>query len=221
MSMEDAKEKQMGLEIAIEKKTQDLKVEEEIGDDKVLQFLDSLDTYLTLSDSLSSTLRQGWFELTSARHSMGASRLNSVLLDLKPHPAATSLQLTQHHDDSIDNQPQFILRKWGSVDDHSDVNTKKDEFLEKPVTPQLRHRGNAQLSEESPLKQDLLKVNDEVQKERSRSLSVFGTLVSPKLRASQLSFETALETLVEIANARSAMLSAFGEVREELNAPKR
>ena len=38
---------------------------------------------------------QGWLELASARHSMGASRVNTVLLDHKFHPAATSLLVTQ------------------------------------------------------------------------------------------------------------------------------
>lgn len=38
---------------------------------------------------------QGWLELASARHSMGASRLNTVLLDHKFHPAATSLLVTR------------------------------------------------------------------------------------------------------------------------------
>lgn len=37
---------------------------------------------------------QGWFDLASARHSMGTLRINSTLLDLKDHPAATTLQVT-------------------------------------------------------------------------------------------------------------------------------
>uniref|UniRef100_A0A6N2LEF8 Vacuolar ATPase assembly protein VMA22 n=1 Tax=Salix viminalis TaxID=40686 RepID=A0A6N2LEF8_SALVM len=55
---------------------------------------------------------------------------------------------------------------------------------------------------------------------RAKLLSMFGTLISPKLRAAQLSFETALETLVEIANMRSAMLSSFDRVRKELDHQK-
>lgn len=39
---------------------------------------------------------QGWLELASARHSMGASRVNGALLDLKLHSAATSLQVIQN-----------------------------------------------------------------------------------------------------------------------------
>nr|GMC56998.1 coiled-coil domain-containing protein 115 isoform X1 [Ipomoea batatas] len=62
-------------------------------DAKVLNFLDSLDSYLILMDTLSSTLRQGCLELASARLSMGASRINSSLLDLKPHSAATTLEI--------------------------------------------------------------------------------------------------------------------------------
>uniref|UniRef100_A0AAN9QYA7 Vacuolar ATPase assembly protein VMA22 n=1 Tax=Canavalia gladiata TaxID=3824 RepID=A0AAN9QYA7_CANGL len=46
--------------------------------------------------------------------------------------------------------------------------------------------------------------NDEVQKERSKSLLVFGILISPKLRATQLSFERALETLLFLQAARNA-----------------
>lgn len=38
---------------------------------------------------------QGWLELASARHSMGASRINSTLFDLKSHRASTTLQVHQ------------------------------------------------------------------------------------------------------------------------------
>lgn len=55
--------------------------------------------------------------------------------------------------------------------------------------------------------------NAEVQNERSKSLSIFGVLISPKLRASQLSFEKALETLIEIANMQSSLLYSFHQLR--------
>lgn len=38
---------------------------------------------------------QGWFDFSSARYSMGASRVNSVLLDLKEHSAATHLEVAK------------------------------------------------------------------------------------------------------------------------------
>lgn len=38
---------------------------------------------------------QGWFDFASARYSMGASRVNSVLLDLKEHSAVTNLDVTE------------------------------------------------------------------------------------------------------------------------------
>ncbi|WCJ44726.1 hypothetical protein M5689_025380 [Euphorbia peplus] len=204
-----------------EEKEKSLEIEEtHVGDEHVLGFLDSIDTYLILLDSLSSTLRQGWFDLASARHSMGASRLNSALLDLKFHSASTSLQVSQGQDE----QPHFTLRKWGSMENHSapaDQDSREDELNGKSGSPQLRHRGNSQLSEEvtSP-KQALYEVDDQVQKGRSRTLSTFGTLVSPKLRTAQLTFESALGTLVEIANIRSSLLSAYDQVYKELNPNK-
>ncbi|KAK6116792.1 hypothetical protein DH2020_049422 [Rehmannia glutinosa] len=63
------------------------------SDQHILNFLDSVDSYLILMDSLSSALRQGWLDLASARHSMGASRVNSALFDLKSHHASTILQV--------------------------------------------------------------------------------------------------------------------------------
>ncbi|RZC20739.1 hypothetical protein D0Y65_007199 [Glycine soja] len=56
--------------------------------------------------------------------------------------------------------------------------------------------------------------NAEVQNERSKSLSVFGVLISPKLRASQLSFEKALETLIEIANLQKSLLYSFHQLQK-------
>ncbi|XP_056856219.1 uncharacterized protein LOC130505640 [Raphanus sativus] len=84
-----------------------------------------------------------------------------------------------------------------------------------PRSPQLRHRG---VSEEKPSPKGettVLAADEEVKKERAKSLSVFGGLVSPKLRGAQLSFETALETLVEIANTRSSMLAAFERITKK------
>lgn len=172
----------------------------------VLQFLDSLDSYLTLFDSLSSTLRQGWLELASARHSMGSSRINGSLLDLKPHSAATTLQVTDHNVDSEVAQGCFKLHKWTTNDDGENV--KKEDNLK------LRHRGTSENSETASVANknvDELTV-DKVQRERAKNLSVFGSLVSPKLRASQLSFERALELLVEIANKRSLVLASFDQL---------
>ncbi|KAJ9165846.1 hypothetical protein P3X46_020670 [Hevea brasiliensis] len=227
--MEEEK-KEIDFEIGM-KQNQELKLEEEpqqqqkqVGDEHVLRFLDSVDNYLTLFESLSCTLRQGWLELVSARHSMGASRVNSSLLDLKVHSASTSLQVTPDIVDSMEEQPHFILRKWGSLYDgkcsYEDQNSKVDGLQGKSGSPLPRHRGKPQLSEEISPKQAPLMVDDQVQKKRSRSLSVFGTLVSPQLRAAQLSFETALETLVEIANMRSTMLSTFNGVHKELGVAK-
>ncbi|KAH9693930.1 coiled-coil domain-containing protein 115 [Citrus sinensis] len=173
--------------------------QKQVKDEYLLQFLDSLDGYLTLLDSLSSTLSQGWLELASARHAMGASRINGALLDLKVHAAATSLKVSEQDVDSMESQPCFTLCKWASSD-----NGERSSGEEKSLSPQLRHRNNSQLSGiiSSP--------------QRQKSLSVFGVLVSPKLRSAQLSFERALETLVEIANLHTTMLSMFEQVHKEL-----
>ncbi|KAK8465407.1 hypothetical protein PHAVU_009G075200 [Phaseolus vulgaris] len=81
----------------------------------VLQFMDSMHNYLSLFDTVSSTLRQGWFDLASGRYSMGAARINSSLLDLKFHSAATTLKITNY--DGI--QPCFMLSKWVSSEEKS------------------------------------------------------------------------------------------------------
>ncbi|KAK9270597.1 hypothetical protein L1049_026179 [Liquidambar formosana] len=200
------------------------KQKQEAEDENVLQFLDSADTFLTLMDSLSSTLRQGWLELASARHSMGASRISSALFDLKLHSAATSLQVTQHDVGSMVKRPHFTLHKWSFPDDETccseEAKFNEDKLQKNANSPQLRHRGTSQFSElleKSPTSDgSSLKIDNQIQKERSKSLSMFGTLVSPKLRAAQLSFETALETLIVIANMRSSMISAFDQIQKEM-----
>jgi hypothetical protein len=40
-------------------------------------------------------------ELASARHSMGASRINGAFLDMKFHSAATTVQVTEHEGNFI------------------------------------------------------------------------------------------------------------------------
>lgn len=44
---------------------------------------------------------QGWLEVASARHSTGSTRINGTSLDLKPHSAATTLQVHQLVDSSL------------------------------------------------------------------------------------------------------------------------
>ncbi|KAG7037959.1 hypothetical protein SDJN02_01592 [Cucurbita argyrosperma subsp. argyrosperma] len=259
----------------------------------LLQFLDSTDDYLNLLDALSSTLRQGWFDLASARHSMGTSRVSTALLDLKIHSAATSLRVEERDGNlnrllfpdisievlnqlgncinnkpssdyrlaivslandmsteggSIGTQPFINLRKWTSTEGGECLVEDKynDKLERKSDNPQLRQRNISELSEDdlgrsSTKKEDALIIDDQasvgsidlilsfyrlvvafpscftVQKERSQTLSMFGTLVSPKLRSAQLSFENALEIIVEIANKRLAMSSSFDQVKKGLD----
>ncbi|XP_020972403.1 uncharacterized protein LOC107626465 isoform X3 [Arachis ipaensis] len=157
----------------------------------VLQFMDSLNSYLSLSHSLSSTLGQAWMELASARHSMGTARLNTSLLDLKFHPASTTLKITEY-------DAWFVLRKWVSseeVEEDEDSNSTK----------------SSELADDD----DVV-----VRRERAKSLSVFGILIPPKLRAAQMSFERALETLVEMANMRSSFLYSFHQLHQEVEDTK-
>ncbi|KEH36339.1 hypothetical protein MTR_3g115650 [Medicago truncatula] len=164
---------------------------------------------------------------------MGTSRVNSSLLDLKFHSAATILKITENEDgkfcvftcffmmpfcnitcttlyDSIGTQPHFTLQKWVSSE-HELESTKLEYKNEQPQD------SNSIKSSENLMG---LADNDEVQKERHKSLSVFGVLISPKLRATQLSFEKALETLIEIANLRSSLLHSFSQLNQEVEDTK-
>ncbi|XP_068482319.1 uncharacterized protein [Phaseolus vulgaris] len=145
----------------------------------VLQFMDSMHNYLSLFDTVSSTLRQGWFDLASGRYSMGAARINSSLLDLKFHSAATTLKITNY--DGI--QPCFMLSKWVSSEEKSG-HELEDENVQPQDSSSVKSSGRAD--------------NADIQKERSKSLSVFGVLISPKLRASQLSFERGYITFCKL-----------------------
>lgn len=186
--------------------------ERRVENNDVLRFLDSVDDYLLLIDSLSSTLRQGWLELASARYSMGASRINTALLDHKDHPAATSLEVNHNDAGSIMQSPQFTLHKWTSPDNPKSPSGEAPHRMDCSCTPV----GNAPESNRCASNGSPRAIDNSVQKERSKLLSMFGTLVSPKLRSSQLSFETALETLVELANMRSSMLLASDKVKKEM-----
>ncbi|RAL46838.1 hypothetical protein DM860_005117 [Cuscuta australis] len=176
-------------------------------DAKVLQFLDSLDSYLTLMDKLSSTLRQGNLELSSARLSMGTSRINSTLLDLKPHSAATGLDV-KHVEGSGDGHVCFKLCKWAYS-----ASPESPSIKSKLVEDDLLHETQEKKQENNG---SSCALDDMAKRERSKSLSMFGMLVSPKLRAAQLSYETALDTIIEIANTRLSLLQAYNQVAEEI-----
>ncbi|XP_051118139.1 uncharacterized protein LOC127242599 isoform X2 [Andrographis paniculata] len=182
-------------------------------DQHVLDFLDSMDSYLTLMDSLSSALRQGWLDLASARHSMGASRVNSAMFDHKSHRASTTLQVSEEF-------PQFTLCKWAASNDpekySGEAKFEEDELMQIKSSPRDQHSELEEQKDDSvgsPVTSD-----NQAEKERSKSLSMFGALVSPKLRATQLSFEKALETLVEISNTRASLLRCYDQVQKDQNA---
>lgn len=195
----------------------------------ILSFLDSTDSYLILMDSLSSALREGWLELASARHSMGASRINSTLFDLKSHHASTTLQVHQCDDSPDMGLPNFTLCKWASSDDSErypeETKFEEDELLQnKSKSPRLLNRRTSQNSDPKETSSkgggSPVSVVNQAQIERSKSLSMFGTLVSPKLRATQLSFERALQILVEISNVRASLQHAHDRVQNDLKTYK-
>ncbi|PHT57059.1 hypothetical protein CQW23_05545 [Capsicum baccatum] len=202
------------------------------SDKNVLQLLDSTDSYLLLMNSLSSSLRQGWLELASARHSMGASRISSALFDLKSHSAATTLQLNHQDAGPELEKSHFSLCKWASSESSKscseEAKFEEDKLLQKKsISPKsLNQEGlsNSEVQEEVSEAQETtespLTLEDQARKERLKSLSMFGVLVCPKLRAAQSSFETALETLVEVANKRADLLNAYDQVREHMKTTK-
>ncbi|CAN4082591.1 unnamed protein product [Withania somnifera] len=188
---------------------------EDEKDKNVLEFMDSTDSYLLLISSLSSSLRQGWMELASARHSMGASRISSALFDLKSHSAATTLQLN-HHDAELESEKlHFSLFKWASSESPKCCSKEEkfeDKLLQKKSnSPKVLNQDGSsnpeaqeEVSEAPEATESPRMVEDQARKERLKSLSVFGVLVCPKLRAAQSSFETA------------DLLNAYDEVREKL-----
>jgi len=56
-----------------------------------------MDEAYAISQTISQ-YSQGWLELASARYSMGTSRVNTSLLDLKFHSAATTFKITENED---------------------------------------------------------------------------------------------------------------------------
>ncbi|KAM3363834.1 coiled-coil domain-containing protein isoform X1 [Capsicum galapagoense] len=202
------------------------------SDKNVLQLLDSTDSYLLLMNSLSSSLRQGWLELASARHSMGASRISSALFDLKSHSAATTLQLNHQDAGPELEKSHFSLCKWASSESSKscseEAKFEEDKLLQKKsISPKSLNQedlSNSEVQEEVSEAQETTEsprtLEDQARKERLKSLSMFGVLVCPKLRAAQSSFETALETLVEVANKRADLLNAYDQVREHMKTTK-
>ncbi|RLM73841.1 hypothetical protein C2845_PM15G13960 [Panicum miliaceum] len=189
-------------------------------DEEILRFMDSVDGYLVLMDSLSSALRQGWLDMASARHSMGPSRVTSTLFDHKEQSAATKLQVADHAGlEPSESKPHFALSKWSLQEE---CKSSYDVTEQASTEPKLRHRGSATTPEDGSHERDATTAesstgagtSSHVQRARSKALSVFGALVSPKLRTAQISFETALELIVELANLRSNMLASFSQLKE-------
>ncbi|KAK3142110.1 hypothetical protein QOZ80_4BG0342340 [Eleusine coracana subsp. coracana] len=189
-------------------------------DEEILRFMDSVDDYLVLMDSLSSSLRQGWLDLASARHSMGPSRVSSTLFNHKEQTASTKLQVVDHANvEPSESKPLFTLSKWSLQEEFASNN---DDPVQTANKPKLRHRGSATNPEDGNLERNSITAesptcagtSNHVQRARSKALSVFGGLVSPKLRTAQISFETALELIVGLANSRSNIFASSSQIRQ-------
>ncbi|XP_027169725.1 uncharacterized protein LOC113769471 isoform X2 [Coffea eugenioides] len=178
---------------------------ESINDKNVEKFLDSMDDYLILVDSLSSILRQG-------------TKVAGVFAS------------------SDVGQPHFVLRKWESSDspkkdpsdspkrDPCEAKLEEDKWVQSVSSGlRIRTKGTSESSESREKKAENTgsppSVEGHAQKERLKALSMFGALAPPKLRAAQLSFETALETLADIANVRASLLRAYEQVQKEMESP--
>ncbi|KAL5214165.1 hypothetical protein ABZP36_003317 [Zizania latifolia] len=188
--------------------------------DEILRFMDSVDGHLLLMDSLSPALRRGWIDLAGARHWIGTSRVSSTLFDHKEQSAATKVQVVDSADlQSSEPNPHFVLSKW-HLQEKSNSNDAVS--AQDNTKPKLRFRGSTTFPEDGSHEADVapaeswtgVDTRSHVQRARSKALSVFGALVSPKLRTSQISFETALELIVELANSRSNMLASFFQIKD-------
>ncbi|KVI07665.1 hypothetical protein Ccrd_013970 [Cynara cardunculus var. scolymus] len=183
-------------------------------DENTLFFLDSVDNYLILIETLSSTLRQGWLELASARHSMGASRVNSALLNLKPHSAATTVEVDYDNAGSVKKSPLFSLCKWASSDD-------KDSPLEKENNEDEHLKENSSSPKLGPHASPRDSENQESSPESSNRSET--NTPSPESNGSKTNAPlcktestVTLETLVEIANVRSSILKAHDALKKEM-----
>ncbi|XP_071703877.1 uncharacterized protein [Rutidosis leptorrhynchoides] len=161
---------------------------------------------------------------------MGGLRVNNGLLNLKPHSAATTVEL--HHD--IAGSTQFSLCEWSSSDDNESSYGKENSDGGEKLNKKLCSRNSVNQestlesskesetntspreSNRSESKASLNKTENPLHKDRAKVLSMFGTLVSPKLRDSQLSFETAVKTIVDVANARSSILEAHDALLKDM-----
>ncbi|XP_020674937.2 coiled-coil domain-containing protein 115 isoform X3 [Dendrobium catenatum] len=162
------------------------------GEEQALLFLDSLDSYLMLLDSLSSSLRQGWLELASARHSMGPSRLSSTLLDLKVQSAATTVMLNELVEESQSERifsPEVVDGSLLKDCNSTWLRHRRPKHVHDVTLESTAVDENVRALSLSKNSSTTSKSVDE-NKRRYKSLSVFGALVSPKLRAAQVSFET-------------------------------
>lgn len=194
--------------------TETVDIKDKDEEENILKFLDSLNEYVTLMDSLSSDLQKGWLDLASARLSMGTSRISSVLFDLKEKPAATMIQISES-DKGCQPELHYKLSKWRSGGHEKLLSRHLDDNgASKSNGGQLRHRGSS-TTDESNGRDCSTVTDDTILKERAKSLSIFGTLVSPKLRSTQATFESALETIVEIANMRSSLLFAYSQLQKK------
>lgn len=78
---------------------------------------------------------QGWLELASARHSMGSSRVSTVLLDLKVQSASTTCGVT----DSVDGSPSGF--SWCSVTSYLFFGTPRLDFFSSHVLTPVNFSG--------------------------------------------------------------------------------
>jgi len=207
---------------------------ESMLDMEMIKCLDSVHQLLSLRDTLSQLLRQGWMEMASARYSMGP-QVSQPLFRLKPYAASASISIT---DDSNDNDEASIvsdgpfhmtLQRLETGDLSNGKVTGPSNKVDEP-SRQGQEQSNAVptdwTQEEDAAYKRLMRDVDDLDsdsesgfstqaKEKAKPLHWFGGLVSPHLRAAQGSFQLALEVLVDMANAQGEAAHAHKLVLQE------
>ncbi|KAL2455798.1 hypothetical protein Fot_57283 [Forsythia ovata] len=185
-----------------------------VKEENILNFLDSVDGYLILMDSLSSTLRQGWLELASARHSMGASRINSTLFDHKLHPASTTLQVNEQSAGPDRELPHFTLCKWASSNNpekyFEEAKFGEDELLKKSNS--LRHRDISHNSGNVCFPTFRFDCLGKMTRDQGFDLEALGSISMRVLKP----VTNPLEMVVEISNMRASLLCAYDQVQKDM-----
>ncbi|XP_010745476.2 coiled-coil domain-containing protein 115 [Larimichthys crocea] len=189
-------------------------------DEKLLRFMDQLESLEEKRATLNSLIEQGWFSISKARYSMGNKQVSALQYasEIEPLVCVHARTLDNGEVDFSTERAQQKCSKEAGLDAKSveDIGPQ-EEGIRRRIRPKKditeKEASGEASSEKAP---EITPVRKCDQNPQQDPLKWFGILVPQSLKQAQTSFKQVIELSAEIAALQTAVLNTRQELKRSM-----